>query len=136
MGLQEHGRIDCEVELPDRTLLYSLRPKAIDTPFVESLTGYVRRLATALLIVLAKIPNCLAISLRLGMGFFVKAFSRAFRTSIRRLFLNLNSSDWYSSNSRIICGEEATGNAVNHRLDADCQSPGCRQGVAPRAQIA
>ena len=45
MGSQEHGRIDCDVELPDLTLFYSLRPKAIDTPFVESLTGYVRRLA-------------------------------------------------------------------------------------------
>jgi hypothetical protein len=34
-------------EISDRTRFYPLRPKGTETPFVEGLTGYVRRLATA-----------------------------------------------------------------------------------------
>lgn len=43
----QDAKTECNVELPDRTLFYSLRAKAIDTPFVEGLTGYLRRLAAA-----------------------------------------------------------------------------------------
>ena len=53
------------------------------------------------------VPNCRATSLRLGIGFFVKAILRALLISKRRLFLDPITSGWCSSNSRSICGEEA-----------------------------
>jgi hypothetical protein len=44
---QERAGLEWELELPDRTVFYPLRAKAINTPFVEGLTGYTRRLAAA-----------------------------------------------------------------------------------------
>ena len=47
MAPQATDRIERDIELPDRTLFYSLRAKANKTAFVEGLGGYMRRLATA-----------------------------------------------------------------------------------------
>ena len=43
-GVVEIAKSD---QIPDRTLFYSLRPKGLNTAFVEGLTGYLRRLAVA-----------------------------------------------------------------------------------------
>src|SRR6516225_708419 len=37
----------CQVEIPNRTRLFSLKPSGIGTPEVESLSGYIARLAQA-----------------------------------------------------------------------------------------